>query len=136
MTTDETVGMSEDERNAFHKGYDDFRKGQRGHGSMSLAQPAAKPPLGLEVAYDKGWRRAEKEGIKEAEKKGHSGECWGYIGGRGDPLRCGIGYNHRDACVQRWPKRHYCVRGDSGRVGSHGNWGLQILLERVRGLAG
>ena len=80
MTTDETVGMSEDERNAFHKGYDDFRTGQRGHGSMSLAQPAAKPPLGLEVAYDKGWRRAGKEGIKEAEKKGHSGECWGYIG--------------------------------------------------------
>ena len=80
MTIDETVGMSEDERNAFHKGYDDFSKGQGGRGSMSLAQPAAKPPVGLEVPYDKGWRRAEKEGIKEAEKKGHSGECWGYIG--------------------------------------------------------
>ena len=80
MTSDEILGMSEDERKAFHKGYDDFRRGQRDQGSMSLAQPAAKPPVGLEAVYDKGWRRAEKEGIEEAEKKGHSGECWGYIG--------------------------------------------------------
>ena len=79
MTTDETMVMSEDERQAFHKGYDDFRRGQRGQGSMSLAQPAAKPPPGLEAAYDKGWKRAEKEVIEEAEKKGHSRECWGYI---------------------------------------------------------
>ena len=46
---------------------------------MSLAQPAAKPPAGLEAPYQKGWRRAESEVIDEAEKKGHSRECWGYI---------------------------------------------------------
>ena len=79
MTTNEPLGMNEDERKAFHKGYDDFRRGQSGQGPMSLAQPAAKPPAGLEAPYDQGWRTAQSEVIKEAEKKGHSGECWGYI---------------------------------------------------------
>ena len=69
MTTDETIGMSEDERRAFQKGYDDFRKGQRGEGSMGLSRPAGKPPAGFETVYQKGWKKAETDGIDEAHKK-------------------------------------------------------------------
>ena len=71
--------MGPTEREAFLKGYTDYRKGQEGRGAMSLAQAPFNPPAGLETAYKMGWDKASKEAIAKAEKAGRRGEGWGHI---------------------------------------------------------
>lgn len=77
--TDRLMHLSLEENEAFLKGYRDCKSGMSNKGSSSIVQPALRPPVGFEAAYQEGWRKASAEVIDEAEKKGHRGYVLGFI---------------------------------------------------------
>jgi hypothetical protein len=70
-----SVSLSQGEKEAFLKGYNDYKNGMKAMNQASLTQPLSNPPAGFEQAYESGWKKA----VEEAANKGRRAECLGPV---------------------------------------------------------